>query len=98
MKYLFHANTVADGANIQLLKQTLEEASIPCMIRNENLLVAMGDIPFTECFPELWILNDKDYPKAEEIVKNWRKSQTEIQAPWICPSCNETIEGQFTSC
>ncbi len=98
MKFLFQANTVAKGAKIQLLKSTLEEVNIPSMIRNENLSVALGEIPFTECFPELWILKDEDYPKAKEIVAGWRKDQMETYSPWICPNCNETIEGQFTSC
>jgi hypothetical protein len=98
MKFLFQANTVAEGSIIQLLKSTLEETGIESTIRNESLSVALGDIPFTECLPALWILNDEDYQKAEEILLNWRRSQKETHTSWVCPSCKETIEGQFTSC
>ena len=98
MKCLFQAATVAEGAEIQLLKGMLEQSSIPCMIRNENLCVAMGDIPWNECSPELWVLNETDYPKAEEIVSAWLNASNKPDRPWVCPNCHESIEGQFTSC
>jgi hypothetical protein len=98
MKHLFTATNVIDGANIEMLKGLLDEAHIPCMIRNEYLSSAMGELPFAECSPELWIMNDEDYPRAKEMVETWRNSGMEIPEPWVCPDCSETMEGQFTSC
>jgi hypothetical protein len=95
MKRVFTANTMS--ADQGIVKSLLEEANIPCMIRNENLSTALGEGPFAECSPEIWIQNDADYPRAREIVDAWRNAGAEDHGPWVC-RCGETIEGQFTSC
>jgi hypothetical protein len=84
------------GLDNEMFKSLLDEAGIPSMIRHEYLSVAMGEVPFVP--PELWILNDEDYPRAKGIVDAWRDAKVEIHDGWVCPACGETIEGQFTSC
>lgn len=98
MKRLFTATTSIDGANIEMLKGLLEEAEIRCMIRNEYLSSAMGEVPFLESSPELWILKDEDLLRASAIVENWRTTRVNVGEPWTCAHCGENIEGQFTSC
>jgi hypothetical protein len=98
MKRVCGANSPADEGTLQLLKAALEDADIACMVRNESLSVANGDIPSGECVPELWILEDKDLTKAQGIVDEWKRSGGAPNAPWTCPNCKETSEGQFTSC
>jgi len=98
MKRLFSANTPNDEGSLQLLKSAMEGEGIHCMVRNELLSIGKGDIPATECVPELWILDDKDCSKAQKIVDEWRRSDTEPHASWLCPQCKETMEGQFDSC
>ena len=98
MKRLYSANTLADEGTLHLLKAMLEEASVVCMIRNEALSIAKGDIPAIECIPELWILEDKDYPKAQAIVEEWEAANRTPQTSWVCTRCGEASEGQFTSC
>ena len=98
MKRLFRANTPAEEPILQLLKSALEEEGIACMVRNELLTIAKGDVPPTDCVPELWIVEDQDLTKATAILDDWRESSTETQTPWVCPHCKEEIGGQFTSC
>lgn len=98
MKHLFTATTTIDGANIEMLKGLLEEVEIRCMIRNEYLSSAMGEMPFLESSPQIWILDDEDYPRAKEMLETWRTTRIEINDPWACSHCGEIIEGQFTSC
>jgi hypothetical protein len=98
MKYLFAATNMVDTGYIGMLQSSLEELGIACLIRNEHLSMAKGEIPFTECYPELWILNDDDYSRAKDMIDTWRTSKAEIHDEWLCPGCGETIEGQFTSC
>ena len=95
MKYVFTANTMS--ADQEIVKGLLEEAKIPCMIRNEYLSMALGELAPSECSPEIWILNDEDYPRAKEIVNDFRNAAVENLSPWMC-RCGEAIEGQFTSC
>ena len=97
MKYIFAATGKYDGADNEMLKGLLEEAGIPCMIRNENLAMAMGELPPSES-PELWIMNDDDFPRAKEMIESWQNAKPEASDPWVCQRCGETIEGQFTSC
>jgi hypothetical protein len=98
MKRLFTATTPIDGANIEMLKDLLEEAEIRCMIRNEYLSSAMGEVPFLESSPELWILKEEDYLRASALLQTWRTTRIKVTGPWSCTHCGENIEGQFTSC
>ena len=86
------------SADQEIVKGLLDEAKIPCMIRNEHLSMALGELAPANCSPEIWILNDEDYARAKEIVDALRNIKVEIQDAWICPDCGEAIEGQFTSC
>ena len=97
MKKLFTFN-VGQNTQVGLLKDLLEKSFIPCVTRNEFLSVATGEIPFTECYPELWVLNDEDYLRAKEILDGWLAPQSETPDSWVCPRCEEKIEGQFASC
>jgi hypothetical protein len=98
MKYLIQANSIVEGAELHLLKSMLERTRIACTIRNENLAGGMGEIPFFECYPELWIIDEQDYDKAKEIVSSWRQAAGAKGAVWVCPDCDELIDGQFTAC
>lgn len=79
-----------------LLRERLEKEGIACLIRNEELFVAIGEIPLVECFPQLWIVDDEVYPRAKSLLENWLRA--EPSAPWTCPGCGERHEGQFGGC
>jgi len=96
MKHVFTANIMS--ADQEVVKGLLDEASIPCMIRNDQLAMGPGELAPSDCSPEVWILNDEDYSRAREIVEAVRNAKVEPSEAWICPACGEEIEGQFTSC
>ena len=98
MKHVFTATTLIEGANIAMLKALLEQVGIDCMIRNDFLSSAMGEMPFLESSPQLWIQNDEDYLKARELLESWQTAKIEVGDDWSCVDCGEMIEGQFTSC
>ncbi len=98
MKYLFAPNTMSELGDVYSLKIFLEKEEIPCLIRNEYLSIAAGELPPQECLPQLWVLHDADYPRASEVIAAWRSSPVETHSQWLCPACGETIEGQFTVC
>ena len=79
MKFLCSASPMNGGLDNEMFKSLLEEAGIPCMIRNEYLSVAAGEVPFVP--PELWILNDGDYLRAKGIVDAWRDAKIETHDP-----------------
>jgi len=88
----------SEAHQARLLKGLLEQRGIPCLIRNERLLTAMGEIPFVECFPELWVLNDEDYPIARSIADDWQEPPPAGRADWICPRCGESVDGDLGEC
>ena len=83
-------------AEAWLLRDRLQQEGIAVLLRNEELFSAMGEIPFVEIRPELWILDDEVLPRAQRLLDAWR--QTEPAADWSCPGCGERLEGQFDAC
>jgi hypothetical protein len=92
-----HTFSLADRAEAGLLKELLEREGVACLMRNEPLFAALGEIPFLECFPELWVVDDEVWPRAKALLDGWLKQEPPA-APWHCPSCGEMLEGQFGSC
>lgn len=78
------------------LRNALEAAGIPAILRNENLIRVAGEVPFDQTWPEVWIL---DHAQAAEAGALLQELQRPRYAPgWVCAQCRESIEGQFTAC
>ncbi|MEG1832073.1 MAG: DUF2007 domain-containing protein [Burkholderiaceae bacterium] len=92
MKLLARADNLL-AANIWM--GALRAAGIECELRNTTLSGAMGEIPFLECAPQIWIARDEDEAPARDLLAELR------QAPrgpgWIC-ACGERLEAQFSGC
>ncbi len=77
-------------------KNILTAEGIQSEIRNEYLGSVMGEIPFIETWPELWIVNALEFDRAQQIIEEVEaESPTE---PWKCLHCGEQNEGQFAVC
>ena len=92
-----HTFTLAEQAQAGLLKELLEKEGIACIIKNEQLFAALGEIPFLECAPQLWVVDDEVFPRAKILLDGWLKNETD-ETSWTCSSCGEQLEGQFGSC
>lgn len=78
------------------LAGALRAAGIDCEVRNTTLSGALGEIPFLECAPQIWLINPLDEARALELVRQLR---TPPAGPaWTCASCGETLEPQFSHC
>ena len=55
-------------AHIGHLKNLLEHSGIVCVIRNDQLSGGLGEIPFLECLPVLWVVRDQDLLRAEALL------------------------------
>ena len=95
MKRVF---TSADPVLTGLLHSLLEQAGIRCLLRNQYLSGAMGELPFNDCWPQLWVLDDADVSAAERLIRDTVPSVTTAQPAWQCPVCSEHLEGQFRQC
>ena len=79
------------------MKNLLEQQGIRCLIKNEQLAGALGEIPFIDCWPELWVLADSQADEALRLIAEHRQA-ARVASPWRCKHCGEAIEGQFTVC
>lgn len=79
-----------------LLRERLQQEGIAVLLRNDELFAAMGEIPFVELRPELWVIDDEVLPRAQHLLEAW---QQELPGTlWIRPGCGERLEGQFGAC
>jgi hypothetical protein len=84
-----------EGAELELLKNMLQEAGIPCALRNEQLAQAFPAAPFNV---ELWVANDDDFPRALELCQAWLHPPPDATGSWACAQCGQRLRGQFDSC
>ena len=83
---------------VESLKEILEQEGIVCTVKNQQGSSLAGEVPFAEVFPELWVLNNDDFPKAQEIVESWHQGQPAEVTAWTCKKCGESHEKDFTTC
>jgi hypothetical protein len=94
MKKIYSADSLPMAGYVQSI---LESLDIECVLKNQNLSGAMGELPPIECWPEVWIINDDDFNQAIQIVNSAIHSSTHAKDSWQC-NCGEIIEGQFSAC
>ena len=87
-----------DRLLVGYLADLLQDQGIPCLVRNAYLGGASGELPPTECWPEIWVADDRDTAPATRLVQAYLTGPVEPRPPWECPACGERLEGQFTAC
>jgi hypothetical protein len=83
---------------VVLLREALTANGVRCLIKNELLASAAGELPPIECWPELWITDDDQDEWAKAIVKTTLDSANRQWPGWQCVHCGEPLEGQFAQC
>ena len=84
-------------AHVGHVRNLLEQSGIACVVRNEQLSGGLGEIPFLECLPEIWVLKDEDLPRAEALLESLDRVDKR-RGPWRCRKCGESNEAQFAAC
>jgi len=79
------------------IRNVLEAHGIDCLLRNQYLSGGAGEIPPMVVWPELWVTDDAQYPRAKELVDAYLTAAPREDS-WTCPSCGESMEGQFMIC
>jgi hypothetical protein len=90
--------TSPDRLMVFHLKNILESYNIDCIIKNDFLAGAAGELPPHECWPEIWLKDDKKYEKALQILEKNYFADDVTPPSWTCTQCGEKLEGQFTAC
>lgn len=71
MKRVFTVPTITEA---HLIRGVLENEGIDAIIKNEHLAGLAGEIPVMEAWPEVWVLNDSEAQKAEEIISEFQSA------------------------
>lgn len=80
------------------LQLVLGRHGFACFVKNAFLIGAAGELPPTECLPELWIEDDADFARAQELLRGLLNEGEAGESPWRCRGCGESIEPQFAEC
>ncbi|MGI9247285.1 MAG: DUF2007 domain-containing protein [Steroidobacteraceae bacterium] len=89
------AESIVELAHVRNL---LEQAGIPCFVRNEGLVGVVGELPFFECWPELWVVRNGDALVARGLIDNALAATTTQGPDWTCERCGERVDGHFDAC
>jgi hypothetical protein len=90
-------HTAESVIEVAHLRNLLESAGVACDVRNDRLGGVVGEIPFVECWPELWVRHSGDVLRARSLIDDALRPATAADA-WVCPGCGERIEPQFAQC
>lgn len=86
-----------DLPSAHLLAGLLRQAGIEARVLNENAQGGLGDIPFGEAYPEVWIMQDSDKPRALALVAQFEKAP-KVSATVFCQTCAEENPANFELC
>ena len=78
-------------------KNILESEGIACEVRNQHLGSVLGEMPFAETWPELWVRNAIDLDRAKQLIDESITDESP-EEPWVCPVCREKNERTFAVC
>ncbi|MCH9814643.1 MAG: DUF2007 domain-containing protein [Epsilonproteobacteria bacterium] len=99
MVQLYLARNPADA---YILKGILESAGIACEVQGDQLYHLLGELPLSqESVPSVWIYDNKHFKEAEKILEKYKKvesSKESEKTTWQCPTCDEALWDQFTTC
>jgi len=93
MKRVHSANTLMEA---QLAADTLRQLGIPSHFFNANAVGAVGELPFTQVLPEVWIEDERQEAAARKALADLGNGA--VAAEKTCPGCGEVNPGNFLSC
>jgi hypothetical protein len=87
-----------DFTRVGHYQSILESEGIQTLVKNLAASSIMGDVPFTEVFPELWVVNDADYDVALQLLGEHRQLVPSDAHDWVCSNCGEQVPKEFDVC
>ena len=97
---------IADGpADAHLLRGLLESEGLTAFVRDDGTvpLQAVGFFKM-DTRPSVWVMADDEaqHERARDIADSYASGKGRPAEPagesWLCGSCGETVEAQFTAC
>lgn len=80
-----------------LIRDLLAEVGVRTQILNENAQGGVGEIPFTQAWPEIWIERKDDLERARQVITEY-ESRSDSTGYIECPRCGEQNPENFETC
>jgi hypothetical protein len=87
--------TAPNSLMVDHLKLVLDSAGIDSVVEHRFLSSAAGVIPAQETWPELWVLNETDEPRARELIAEAASGDSRQH---VCLACGERLSEHFGTC
>ena len=86
-----------DFSRVGQMQSLLESHDIKTFIKNQYGSSVMGEVPFVEVVPQLFILEERDLARAKQLLE----LDLPVDEPgedWMCAECGVEVEGTFGRC
>jgi hypothetical protein len=94
MKKIYEAE---NPALVWSARVIVEDAGIPCTLRNEFAGGASGLLSPLDAWPELWVVDDRNAERAQAMLS--AMSSQIVEGPdWACTACAEVNGHRFGVC
>lgn len=94
MLKIYSAGNITDA---YLLQSLMAEVDIKTRILNEYAQGGIGELSFTQAYPELWLVNAADKKQARDIIDKFEQQDDPIDSS-PCPNCGESNPSSFEIC
>ena len=91
-KVFTNSNIAVVGA----VRAYLEDSDIRSQMRNEFSSSVMGEVPFFDVWPELWVADDLS-ARALELISDVQQQKNK-GPDWLCLQCQELNPVNFEIC
>lgn len=95
MKRVYTSDSVPMAWHV---RNVLQQHDITTTLKNDKLYSVSGEIPFTECMPEVWVRNDLDFLRAQQIISELEAAPEVDGEDWVCTGCGESNTVTFEIC
>ena len=92
MRRVYTATTLPEA---HLILQQLESVSINARVFNENAHGAIGELPVTDTWPDVWIVQNHQFRAALAVIDRYEASSED---ELLCNSCGQISPGRFEVC
>lgn len=86
-----------DFSRVGQMQSLLEAHGIATFIRNQYGSSVMGEVPFVEVVPQLFVLHDSDHRRALELLQLDLPAD-ESRGDWVCPECGVDVDAPLGRC
>ncbi len=80
----------------KIIKDLLDGSNIDNKIMNEHAIGAVGELPFIQTYPEIWLTKEEDFLRAKELIGTFVSSPNHPDTH--CSKCGESIPSNFELC